>query len=109
MRRENAPGLIRRLFDDASQDRRIRLAEDYHGEYGRGFRADEELVPATSRRAEFQALVDRMVAEGAWRCRRARGRCASGRCGPRGQGTASLGLTRYYVHVEGARPTPPTT
>ena len=104
VRPDNAPELIRRLFDDASQDRRSWLAEDYHDEYGRGFRADEELVPATSRRAEFQSLVDRMVAEGDMavppRAGEMRVKDVAARVG---QGTASLGLTRYYVLVEGAR------
>jgi uncharacterized protein (DUF2252 family) len=104
VRPDNAPGLIRELFEDAAQDRRAWLAEDYHGEYGRGFRADDELVPVTSRQAEFQALIDRLVSEG--------GVTAPPRAGEmrvkdvamrKGQGTASLGLTRYYVLVEGAR------
>ena len=104
VRPDNAPELIRRLFDDASQDRRSWLAEDYHDEYGRGFRADEELVPATSRRAEFQSLVDRVVADGdiavPTRAGEMRVKDVAARVG---QGTASLGLTRYYVLVEGAR------
>ncbi|WP_410962069.1 hypothetical protein, partial [Salmonella sp. SAL4359] len=53
----------RALFDDAP-DRHSWLAEDYHDEYGRGFRADDELVPVTGRRAEFQELVDRLVTDG---------------------------------------------
>ncbi len=104
VRRDNAPGLIRALFEDAAQDRRSWLAEDYHGEFGRGFRADDELVPVTSRCAEFQALVDRLVTEGGVavppRAGEMRVKDVAARLG---QGTASLGLTRYYVLVEGAR------
>jgi uncharacterized protein (DUF2252 family) len=104
VRRDNAPALIRELFTGAGQDRRSWLAEDYHDEYGRGFRAGDELVPVTSRCAEFQELVGRLVAE--------RGIAVPARAGQmrvkdvairKGQGTASLGLTRYYVLVEGAR------
>ena len=103
MRRDNAPGLIRALFEDA-QDRRSWLAEDYHGEYGRGFRADDELVPVTSRRAEFQALVDRLVTEGGVAVPPRGGEMRVKDVAARlGQGAASLGLTRYYVLVEGAR------
>jgi uncharacterized protein (DUF2252 family) len=104
VRPDNAPELIRRLFDDAAQDRRSWLAEDYHDEYGRGFRADEELVPVTSRCAEFQSLVDRLVTDGdiavPSRAGEMRVKDVAARMG---QGTASLGLTRYYVLVEGAR------
>jgi uncharacterized protein (DUF2252 family) len=104
VRPDNAPELIRRLFDDASQGRRSWLAEDYHDEYGRGFRADEELVPTTSRRAEFQSLVDRLVSDGdvavPSRAGEMRVKDVAARVG---QGTASLGLTRYYVLVEGTR------
>jgi uncharacterized protein (DUF2252 family) len=104
VRRDNASELIRELFDDAAQDRRSWLTEDYHDEYGRGFRTDDELVPATSRRAEFQALVDQLVADpdvavppraGEMRVKDVAERL--------GQGTASLGLVRYYVLVEGAQ------
>ncbi len=104
VRRDNAPELIRALFEDAAQDRCTWLAEDYHDEYGRGFRADDELVPVTGRRAEFQALVDRLVSEGPVavppRAADMRVKDVAVRLG---QGTASLGLTRYYVLVEGAR------
>jgi uncharacterized protein (DUF2252 family) len=104
VRRDNAPALIRALFDDADEDRRSWLAEDYHDEFGRGFRADDELVPISSRREEFQELVDRLVAE--------QGITVPARAGEmrvkdvamrKGQGTASLGLARYYVLVEGQR------
>lgn len=43
VRRDNAPELIRALFDDAAQERRSWLGEDYHDEYGRSFRVDHAL------------------------------------------------------------------
>ncbi|MBW0089231.1 DUF2252 family protein [Pseudonocardia sp. KRD-184] len=104
LRRDNAPELIRDLFDQADEGRREWLEDDYHDEYGRGFRADDELVPITSRRQEFQELVHRLVAEqdiavppraGAMRVKDVAVR--------KGQGTASLGLARYYVLIEGQR------
>lgn len=103
MRRDNAPELLRDLFDDAARDRRSWLAEDHHDEYGRGFRADDELVPVSSRRAEFQDVVDRWVAEKGIavppRAGRMRVKDVAER---RGAGTASLGLARYYLLIEGA-------
>ena len=104
LRRDNAPKLVRNLIEDALTSRDEWLADDYHDEFRRGFRSDDELVPVSGRRAEFQELVDGFVAE--------QGIDVPQRAGEmrvkdvairRGQGTASLGLARYYVLVEGAR------
>ncbi len=104
IRIDNAPELIGELFEDAQEDREEWLADDYHDEFRRGFRADDELVPLTSRRHEFQELLDRFVAES--------GIDVPPRAGEmhvkdvairRGQGTASLGLSRYYLLIEGQR------
>lgn len=102
IRRDNAPELVRRLFDAADTRRRDWLVDDYHDEYGSGFRASRKLVPVTARRAEFQEVVDRLAAgvevperAGAMRVKDVAVR--------KGQGTASLGLDRYYVLVEGPR------
>ena len=103
MRQDNAPPLIADLLEDAvSVSRAAWLADDYLDEQQRGFRADDELVPVSSRRAEFQRLVDRYV-EGndivvPPRAGRMRVKDVAER---KGQGTASLGLARYYVLIEG--------
>jgi uncharacterized protein (DUF2252 family) len=102
VRLDNAPKLIRNLIKDALQARADWLKEDYLDEFKCGFRASKKLVPLSRRRAEFQDLIDRWVKEN--------GIVAPARAGDtrvkdiavrRGQGTASLGLPRYYVLIEG--------
>ncbi len=103
LRLDNAPPMIADLIGRALRHSRSEwLAATLLDEYGTGFRADDELVPVSSRRAEFQALVDRYVREnevsvparaGAMRVKDVAER--------KGAGTASLGLTRYFVLIEG--------
>jgi uncharacterized protein (DUF2252 family) len=101
VRLDNAPKLIRKLIRSAMKDRAEWLAED-HDEYGRGFRADDELVPITSRRDEFQSLIDRFVEDNDVdvppRAGEMRVKDVAER---KGAGTASLGLARYYILIEG--------
>ena len=104
VRYDNAPALIADLIEHARTDRSAWLTEKYHDEYGRGFRVTDELVPVTSRVDEFQDLVERWV-EG---CeievpKRAGDMRVKDVAIRRGQGTASLGLSRYYVMIEGER------
>jgi len=107
MRFDNAPKLIRKLLEDADERRAKWLADDYLDEMKRGFRATEELVPISSRREEFQAITDRLVRENDISVpERARVKGENGMhikdvAIRRGQGTASLGLNRYYVLIEG--------
>ncbi|HEX6255607.1 MAG TPA: DUF2252 family protein [Euzebyales bacterium] len=104
IRLDNAPKLIRKLIKGAKQDRAQWLADDHHDEFGRGFRADDELVPISSRRDEFQALIDRFVEENDVdvppRAGDLRVKDVAER---KGAGTASLGLARYYLLIEGPR------
>lgn len=102
LRPDNSPDIIRKLFDEARESRRSWLEDRYLDETGRGFRANEELTPVSSRRAEFQRLVDGLV--------KTNGIAKGGRLGKlgvkdvcirHGQGTASLGLPRYYVLLDG--------
>ncbi|MGY1846747.1 DUF2252 family protein [Blastococcus sp. SYSU DS1021] len=104
LRLDNAPPLIRRLIAGTLETSRADWLAGLLDETRSGFRTDEELVPVSSRRQEFQELVDRYVAEnevavperaGAVRVKDVAER--------RGAGTASLGLTRYYVLVAGVR------
>ncbi|MGY5885053.1 DUF2252 domain-containing protein [Modestobacter lacusdianchii] len=105
LRLDNAPPLIAGLISRTLETSRAEwLAEDLLDETRRGFRTDDELVPVSSRRAEFQEVVDRYVAENEVavpeRAGRMRVKDVAER---RGAGTASLGLTRYFVLVAGVR------
>ncbi|MCG7595681.1 DUF2252 domain-containing protein [Mycobacterium sp. PSTR-4-N] len=103
LRRDNAPELIADLIDSATDGTRAEwLAEKYYNETRTGFKSSKKLVPITSRRNEFQELINRYVEES--------GLSVPARAGSmkvkdvverRGQGTASLGLVRYYVMIEG--------
>ncbi|WP_432537829.1 DUF2252 domain-containing protein [Kineococcus arenarius] len=103
LRRDNSPKLVRDLIDDSlSVSRAEWLAADYLGEQLRGFKASKKLVPVSSRRQEFQGLVDRYVAANDLEVpERAAGMRVKDVAERKGQGTASLGLTRYYVLIEG--------
>ncbi|MGB7756034.1 MAG: DUF2252 family protein [Salinisphaera sp.] len=103
MRFDNAPELVADLIDDAFESRAEWLTEDYLNEQKTGFQSNEDLVPISSRRDEFQEITDRLVAENGIevpaRAGKMRVKDVALR---RGQGTASLGLNRYYVLIEGA-------
>ena len=102
MRYDNAPKLIRKLIENADEERAEWLADDYLNETGTGFQSNEELVPISSRRDEFQKITDRLVSDNdievPARADRMRVKDVAIR---QGQGTASLGLNRYYVLIEG--------
>ncbi|MBW3609238.1 MAG: DUF2252 domain-containing protein [Actinobacteria bacterium] len=104
IRIDNAPPLIRDLFEDAAENRAEWLADDYLDEHRRGFRSNEELVPQSGRRDEFQDVVRQLVERNGIdpppRAGEMRVKDVAVR---RGAGTASLGLTRYYVLIEGPR------
>lgn len=103
MREDNAPTIIRTLIRDAQDEGRDAwLARKYHDEHRRGFRADDEHVPVTSRVEEFQAALDRFVQDNDVTVpARTAGMKVKDVCQRLGQGTASLGLPRYYLMIEG--------
>ncbi len=105
LRQDNAPPLIADLIADTlTRTRADWLAEDLLTENLSGFRTDAELVPVPSRRAEFQEIVDRFVAENDVQVPERAGRMRVKDVAERhGAGTASLGLTRYYVLIAGLR------
>lgn len=104
VRMDNAPKLIRKLISDADDDRNEWLEDRYHDEFRRGFRTSDELVPLSSRREEFQGYIDRFVEENNVTVPDRAGNMRVKDVAVRmGQGTASLGLSRYYVLIEGAR------
>ncbi|WP_110692577.1 DUF2252 domain-containing protein [Salinicola halophyticus] len=107
MRFDNAPKLIRKLFEDADENRAEWLMDDYLDETRSGFRPTKKLIPISSRRDEFQAITDRLIEENHIDVpARARERDKNGMhvkdvAIRLDQGTASLGLNRYYVLIEG--------
>ncbi len=104
IRFDNAPKLIQDLIEDCLKDRKKWLSKKYHDEYKRGFRADDEIIPLTSRRDEFQAIVDRFVRESVHQVPpRAGAMKVKDVAIRRGAGTASLGLARYYLMMEGVK------
>ncbi|MGY1827945.1 DUF2252 family protein [Blastococcus sp. SYSU DS0541] len=104
LRMDNAPPLIAELIAGALGTSRADWLAGLLDETRSGFRTDEELVPVSSRRAEFQGIVDRFVADNEVpvpeRAGRMRVKDVAER---RGAGTASLGLPRYYVLIAGVR------
>lgn len=105
IRLDNAPELIREMLEDEWEDRREWLEGEYYDEFRRGFRADDELVPVSSRCDEFQEIIDRLVIENDIEVPpRAAEMKVKDVAIRRHQGTASLGLERYYVLIEGPLP-----
>lgn len=101
-RMDNSPKVIRRLFDEAWTERKEWLWDDYLKENGKAFRADDELEPISSQTKKFQKAVnDLMKSKGVDVPDRAGKLMVKDVCKRHGQGTASLGLPRYYVLIEG--------
>ena len=102
MRPDNSPKVIQRMFKKARKSRKKWLWDRYLNETGRGFRANDELTPISSRISEFQGYINDVAKQN--------GIDPGGRAGElkvkdvcirHGQGTASLGLPRYYCLIEG--------
>jgi uncharacterized protein (DUF2252 family) len=101
-RMDNSPKVIRRLFEEAWEDRRDWLWEDYLKPSGRGFRPDGELQPLSGEIETFQKAVNGLAkSKGIDPSERAGTLKVKDVCVRHGQGTASLGLPRYYVLLEG--------
>ncbi|WP_254695926.1 DUF2252 domain-containing protein [Palleronia sp. THAF1] len=101
-RMDNSPKVIRRLFEDAWEERKDWLWSDYLKENGRGFRADDELEPISSEVEKFQKAINELAEKnGIDAPDRAGELKVKDVCKRHGQGTASLGLPRYYVLIEG--------
>jgi uncharacterized protein (DUF2252 family) len=98
----NSPKVIRRLFEEAWEERKDWLWDDYLDPSGLRFRADDELEPISSQVDKFQKAVHEVVAaKGIEVPARAGELKVKDVCIRHGQGTASLGLPRYYVLIEG--------
>ncbi len=99
---DNSPDVIRRLFREAWEERAEWLREDYLDPSGQGFRASEELQPISGERAKFQKAVDDLAGGKGFKAPKRAGKLkVKDVCVRHGQGTASLGLPRYYVLIEG--------
>ncbi|MFR9804899.1 DUF2252 domain-containing protein [Pseudonocardia sp. RS010] len=104
LRLDNAPPLIAELIADSLGTTRAEWLGDLLDEGRTGFRTSRELVPMSSRRAEFQEIVDRYVTDNEVPVPERAGRMRVKDVAERhGAGTASLGLTRYFVLLEGPR------
>ncbi|WP_414831740.1 DUF2252 domain-containing protein [Afifella sp. YEN Y35] len=101
-RMDNSPKVIRRLFKGAWEDRHDWLWADYLKSSGRGFKASDELQPISGQVTKFQKAVDDLAkSNGIDAPDRAGELKVKDVCVRHGQGTASLGLPRYYVLIEG--------
>ncbi len=102
LRHDNAPAIVADLIADAQRDRSAWLRTKYLDEYGRGFRTTSQHVPVSRRVPAFQEALDRFVAENDVEVPpRTPGMRVKDVCLRLGQGTASLGLPRYYLLIEG--------
>ncbi|MGY1915270.1 DUF2252 family protein [Blastococcus sp. SYSU DS0973] len=104
LRLDNAPPLIADLIAGALEVSRADWLAGLLDDARSGFRTDDEVVPVSSRRAEFQQIVDRYVADNEVPVPERAGRMRVKDVAERkGAGTASLGLTRFFVLIEGPR------
>jgi len=102
LRIDNAPPLIRELIEDALEDREKWLADKYLDEFKAGFRSNHKLVPISQRREEFEQLLKNFVKANHIKLPDRVGKLhVKDVAVRRGQGTASLGLPRYYLLLEG--------
>lgn len=100
VRLDNAPGMIRDLIREAVDEPRAEWLAGKLDEPRRGFFPTERIVPQTSRVEEFQDLVDGYAADRDLPARAGRMRVKDV-AERKGSGTASLGLTRYWILLEG--------
>ena len=101
-RLNNSPEVIQHLFEEAWEERRDWLWDDYLKPNGRGFRSDDELQPLSSEKEKFQKAVNELAERKGFDVPDRAGELkVKDVCVRHGQGTASLGLPRYYVLIEG--------
>ncbi|QFS83247.1 hypothetical protein FIU97_10450 [Roseivivax sp. THAF40] len=101
-RMDNSPKVIRRLFEEAWEERKDWLWDDYLKPSGKGFRADDELQPISSEIPRFQQAVNDLAKANKLDVPdRSPELRVKDVCVRHGQGTSSLGLPRFYVLLEG--------
>lgn len=102
MRQDNSRKIIRKMLENAHESRKKWLRDRYLDETGRGFRANGELTPISSRVEEFQGYIDEVARQNGIKLGdRTKELRVKDVCIRHGQGTASLGLPRYYCLIEG--------
>lgn len=101
-RMDNSPKVIKRLFKEAWEDRKTWLWDDYLDPSGKGFRASKKLQPLSSEIDKFQKAVNDLAKTNELDVPdRSPDLRVKDVCVRHGQGTASLGLPRFYVLLEG--------
>jgi len=101
-RMDNSPEVIQRLFKEAWEERQTWLWDDYLKPSGRGFKASDELQPITNQVEKLQKAIDDLAKSNGIDAPERTGELkVKDVCVRHGQGTASLGLPRYYVLLEG--------
>jgi uncharacterized protein (DUF2252 family) len=105
---DNSPDMIRDLLKGATEPRREFLAESVDVEKGR-FRSTEEIVPHSKHREAFQEVIDGYVEDNEVEVYGQRDGyfTVCDVAVKKGSGTASLGLDRFWVLVEGPDPDDP--
>jgi uncharacterized protein (DUF2252 family) len=99
---DNSPKIIRNLFEEAWEEREEWLWDDYLASNGKGFRADDELQPLSGEIEKFQNAINQLAENNDLDVPdRSPELKVKDVCARHGQGTASLGLPRYYVLLEG--------
>ncbi len=99
---DNSPKVIKRLFKQAHEEREDWLWDDYLKPNGLGFKSSKKLSPVSDRTDEFQGHINALAeANGIDVPKRAGELKVKDVAVRHGQGTASLGLDRYYVLIEG--------
>jgi uncharacterized protein (DUF2252 family) len=101
-RMDNSPDIILDLFEDAMEPRAEWLLDDWQDEKRTGFKPSDQNEPLSDRREEFQGYLDELAKRNEIE--------TGGRFGElkvkdvarvHGKGTASLGLARYFIMIEG--------
>ncbi len=101
-RMDNSPKVIQRLFEESWEERKEWLWDDYLKRSGNGFRANDELQPMSSEIDKFQKAMKTLAKSKSFEVPQRAGELkVKDVCVRHGQGTASLGLPRYYVLIEG--------
>ncbi len=101
-RLDNSPKIVQRLFAEAWEERKEWLWNDYLKASGEGFRSDDELQPLSSEIQKFQKAINDLAKANDLDIKdRSPDLRVKDVCVRHGQGTASLGLPRYYVLLEG--------
>jgi uncharacterized protein (DUF2252 family) len=101
VRIDNAPNLIRKLLEDAQRNRKRWLGK-YLGPNREHFIASDDVVPLTSQIEEFQKLITKYREDNVSESpERAGDFVVKDVAEKKNSGTASLGLPRYYVLLEG--------